>query len=147
MKFKEFIKYCSRNNVFDNYHDALIAYQKHCQREDLRNCADPLKEFCESYHKAVKECFRKKGQYRAYEFYTYDFNDVKSFLCRNHLYGMQVFDSHSTDPTECVYFKDGVGIYYSGEYGYIDVIGLRPCDFYVLSKAHNRAYSSYFDEE
>lgn len=145
MEFKEFIKYCSRNNVFDNYDDALIAYQKHCQREDLRNYTDSLKEFYKTYHKAVREYFKKKGQYKAYKFYTYDFNDIKSFLGQNHLFGVQIFDCYSTESTDTIYCKDGVSIEYSDN-GYIDVVGLRPCDFYVLSKIYDRVYASYFDE-
>ena len=145
--FKELIKYCSKNNVFDNYDSALKAFNKHCQRQELKNCVDPLKEFYLNYHKTVQSYFRKKRQYRACKFYTYDFNDVKYFLCKNHFYGMQVFDCRSSDPTECVYFKDGVGIYYSGEYEYIEVIGLRPCDFYILKKAYERVNSYLFEED
>lgn len=138
--FKDFIDYCSRNNVFDNYDDALKAYHKHCQRQSLKNYVDSLKEFYKEYHKSVKSYFRKMRKYRAYELYDYDFDDVKSFLCRNHYYGIQIFDCHSMEYTKCVYSKDGVEIYYS-TYGYIDVIGLRPCDFYVLRQAYVRKYS------
>ena len=142
--FKNFINYCSENNVFDNYDDALKAYNKHCQRQSLKNGVDPLKTFYLSYHEIVKAYFKKKKQFRAHKFYTYDFNEIKSFLCKNHYYGMQVFDCHSNENTEVVYFKDGVTICYS-EYGYIDVIGLRPCDFYVLEAAHNRKDSYLFE--
>ena len=140
--FKNFINYCSKNNVFDNYDDALKAYNKHCQRQSLKNCVDSLKEFYLNYHKAVHAYFRKIKRNRAYKFYTYDFNDVKSFLCKNHYYGMQIFDSCSSEDAECVYFKDGVTISYSS-YGYIDIIGLRPCDFYILEKAYNKVCSSF----
>ena len=139
--FKELVQYCSKNNVFDNYEDALKAYNIHCQRQSLRNCVDPLKEFYTSYHKTVRTYFRKKRQHRFYKFYTYDFNDVKSFLGKNHLFGMQVFDCHSNEDTDMIYSKDGVVICYSS-YGYIDVVGLRPCDFYVIEALYNKKYST-----
>ena len=145
--FKDFIEYCSENNVFNNYEDALKAYNKHCQRQSLKNYVDPLKKFYTEYHKAVKDYFRRIKKYRACELYEYDFNDIKSFLCKNHYYGMQVFDCHSMEPTNCVYSKDGVGIFYQSCYEYIDIIGLKPCDFYVLWKAYVRKSNSTYKED
>lgn len=136
--FKQITSYCvAKGNPFDCYEDAEKAYLKHKERVARRKTKTP---FHKVYHRLVKEHFRFKEHYKYYELYDYEFIDVLNFLKANHYYGKQVFDCSGTDSPDLVYSKDGVRVYFEGNYDYIEVFGLRPCDFYVLKKAYSRCF-------
>ena len=135
--FKDIVNYCkAAGNPFNCYEDAEKAYSKHMKRCQRREVSTP---FYKTYHKAVRTYFKKIKKYRCYPLYEYDFQEVLDFLKRNHYYGKQVFDCRGTcdDPT-CVYYKDGVSILFEGNYDYIEILGLRDCDFYVINQAYLR---------
>lgn len=137
--FKNLVSYCMQSgNPFESYEQAYQAYIKHSSRESLRQAKDPLKVFYKSYHKAVRTYFKKIRKYRAYELYDYNLTEVMEFLKSNKYYGMQCFDCRNIcdDPTETVYCKDGVTVEVCHSWGYIEVLGLRSCDFWLLEKAY-----------
>lgn len=134
--FKSFVAYCAKNNVFDNYETAMEAYKKHYKREQAKG-RDVLFEKSQTYHQLVKAFFRKNGnRYRAYPLHHYDLNDVLAFLSKSHYKGYQAFDCTGCDVTDTIYCKDGVVINYSS-YDYIEVLGLRDCDFKKLKNKLN----------
>lgn len=139
MNFQDVIRYAVElpKEAFSNYVEAEEGYRKHLIREKQRNVEDPLMTFFTQYRVRYN---RKKLRRVATSWY--DFHEIKHILKKHHLWGWQVFDSASTDPTERIYNnKCGVRIYVSYEYGYIDVIGLRHDDFKVLRRAYKEAYS------
>ena len=113
---------------FPSFEALKEAYVKHLYREALKSGKDPLIKNAE----ALRKKFRK-NRFNALRYYN--FHEVMSFLIKNHYLGTQVFSTQGTDPTECIYSKDGVRIYTSG-YGYIEVIGLSKEDFNKLYKAY-----------
>ena len=135
--FKEVTSYCvALGNPFKCYEDAEKAYLKHKERVAMRKFNPSYKD----YHKAVREYFRKNRKHRFYPLYDYDFREVLDYMKREYYFGKQCFDCRgNSDNPELVYNKDGVEIYYEGSWDYIEVFGLRPCDFYVLKqkKLHN----------
>lgn len=142
--FKEITSYCVANgNPFNCYEDAEKAYLKHKERVALREFTPSYK----SYHKLVKEYFRKIRKHRFYCLYDYDVKEVFDFLKSHHYYGTQIFDCHGTsdDYKELVYSKDGVEVWYCGSWDYLEIFGLRDCDFYVLKQAHDRVMAKIFD--
>ena len=132
--FKEIVKYCVEKGIpFATYPQAIKAWRKHCKRVELQK-KDPLLENAKAYHNTLEKYFRKKRKHE--ELFHYDFNEVRTVLKAKRLWGMQVFDCHSDEHTELIYSKDDVVICVNYSYGYVDVVGLRPSDFYVLEKAH-----------
>lgn len=134
--FKDIVNYCKAvGNPFECYEDAQKAFLKHKERVALRE----FEPFHKRYHKLVREYFRKIKKYRFYPLYDYDFQEVLDFLKKHHYFGKQCFDCRGTcDDPDIVYNKDGVHILFEGSYDYIEVLGLRPSDYYVIAQAYER---------
>lgn len=131
----------AHKGVFDNYEQAIIAFNKHKSRIKIQDRSqDTLKQFHDRY--ASK---RRRKPHQNW----YDFNEIKQFLKKNHLWGTQVFDTRNVcgDPTENIYYKDGICIDYAYSYDYMEVDGLNACDFIILEKAHNIKAEAYNNDD
>ena len=139
MIFKDIVEYCvKRGNPFNSFEEASKAYDKHIERVIARTSGDPLRKFTLEYMEKVSQYFRKNKKRRFYTPDVYRFSEVRAFLKSKGLWGWQVFDCCGTDHTERIYCKDGVVIDLCDGYGYIEVRGLKPCDFWCLEQAYLR---------
>lgn len=137
-KFSDIVQYAASKSeqAFSSWQEAEAAYLKHIARKQNKEYSDPLKVFFTEYHKRFRKFFSRKDIKSSW----YDFKEVKEFLKKNDLWGMQVFDCHANEATDLIYNESGLCICVNHYYGYVDVVGLRDCDFKVLERVHNAIF-------
>lgn len=136
-EFSQMCCYVSSNPKanFSNYTEALIAFRKHKVRMDAQDDSDDaLRLFYDEYTHKIRGIHRRGFRPQNW----YNFTEVKEAIKKHKLWRKQVFNSRNIcgNPTETIYYKDGVCIEYASCYDYIEVFGLNPCDYKVLVKAY-----------